>query len=366
MSERSLVGEMVDELLRQHCTIESVTAAEAAGFDPELWARLEELGLTLPAVSERFGGQGATLDEQREVLQAAGRAAAPVPLAETGLLAGWLLEKAGSEVPAGPLTVVSSPTADRPRLRRGDDGLVLSGRVRRVPYASIAKHLVVLAQDEDEQWQVARVAARACVIAPGRDLAAEPRDEVCFEDVRLDVGAVVASPVDGEALRRRESFGRSVLMLGAMEAVHDMTIDHTRQREQFRRRLADFQAVQQTLAILAREVALARAAVGAAAEAILVDDDLSLLSVVACRTVCERAAARVAASAHQLHGAIGITREHGLQLLTRRLWSWRDDGVPAAVWTRALGRRLLSEPDDLWSFVTAADAAPRPEAETVG
>lgn len=197
-------------------------------------------------------------------------------------------------------------------------------------------------------------------------LDAEPRDEVTFEDVRLDPGAVAPSPVDDEALRRRESFGRAVLMLGAMEAVRDMTIDHTRRREQFRRRLADFQAVQQELANLAREVALARAAVDAAAAAIVADDDLSLLSLVSARAVCERSAARVAATARQLHGAIGITREHGLQLLTRRLWSWRDDGVPAAAGTRALGRRLLSEPDDLWSIVAAPDAPPPLEVETVG
>lgn len=364
MSERSMVGEMVDELLSRHCTIERVTAAESTGFDPELWARLEELGLTLPAVSERFGGQGATLVEQREVLQAAGRSAAPVPLAETGLLAGWLLERAGFEVPAGPLTV-ALPT-EGVRLRRGDDGPVLSGAVRRVPYATIARHVVVLARDEDERWQVARLGVSLCAIAPGRNLAAEPRDEVTFEDVRLDPGAVAPSPIDGEALRRRESFGRAVLMLGAMEAVRDMTIEHTREREQFRRRLADFQAVQQQLAILAREVALARAAVDAAAAAIVADDDLSLLSLVSARAVCERSAARVAASAHQLHGAIGITREHGLQLLTRRLWSWRDDGVPAAAWTRTLGRRLLSEADDLWSIVTAPGEALLLEAETVG
>ena len=29
--------------------------------------------------------------------------------------------------------------------------------------------------------------------------------------------------------------------------------------------------------------------------------------------------------AHQVHGAIGFTKEYALQLSTRRLWSWRDE-----------------------------------------
>jgi hypothetical protein len=38
-------------------------------------------------------------------------------------------------------------------------------------------------------------------------------------------------------------------------------------------------------------------------------------------------------------GAIGLTHEHSLHRLTRRLWSWRDEFGNESHWSRELGRR---------------------------
>jgi alkylation response protein AidB-like acyl-CoA dehydrogenase len=68
--------------------------------------------------------------------------------------------------------------------------------------------------------------------------------------------------------------------------------------------------------------------------------------------VTSLAASRVAAAAHQLHGAIGVTREHSLQLFTRRVAAWRDDGMSAPDWSRLLGMELLEGSGDLWPLIT--------------
>jgi len=61
----------------------------------------------------------------------------------------------------------------------------------------------------------------------------------------------------------------------------------------------------------------------------------------------------VARLAHQVHGAIGFTQEHRLHHLTRRLWSWRDEGGSELAWARVLGAGLLAEgPDGLWPALT--------------
>jgi acyl-CoA dehydrogenase len=44
--------------------------------------------------------------------------------------------------------------------------------------------------------------------------------------------------------------------------------------------------------------------------------------------------------AHQVHGAIGITREHSLHFATRRLWSWRAEFGAETEWASRLGRNL--------------------------
>ena len=54
------------------------------------------------------------------------------------------------------------------------------------------------------------------------------------------------------------------------------------------------------------------------------------------------AAPRIAATAHAVHGAIGISEEYDLQLLTRRLHEWRLADGSEGYWAQALGTARLS------------------------
>jgi acyl-CoA dehydrogenase len=61
----------------------------------------------------------------------------------------------------------------------------------------------------------------------------------------------------------------------------------------------------------------------------------------------------VAAIAHQLHGAIGTTKEHRLRLTITRLWSWRDEDGPASECFAELGRAALrAGAGKLWPWLT--------------
>ncbi|HEX4861811.1 MAG TPA: acyl-CoA dehydrogenase family protein, partial [Rhizomicrobium sp.] len=53
-------------------------------------------------------------------------------------------------------------------------------------------------------------------------------------------------------------------MAGALQAALDLSVEYTRQRQQFGKPLASFQAIQQQLALFAEETAAANAAVAAA------------------------------------------------------------------------------------------------------
>ena len=81
----------VGDVLADHCTPERLAAAEGR-VDRALWDVLAGSGLTRVGIDESAGGSGGGLTEAVAVLRLVGEHAAPVPLAEATLLAGWLLD----------------------------------------------------------------------------------------------------------------------------------------------------------------------------------------------------------------------------------------------------------------------------------
>jgi acyl-CoA dehydrogenase len=86
--DRQMLTEVATGLFRDLCTPEDVVAAEATGWSERLWAALAESGFPSVSVPEEAGGSGGDVADACALLTVAGRFAAPVPLAETGLLAG--------------------------------------------------------------------------------------------------------------------------------------------------------------------------------------------------------------------------------------------------------------------------------------
>jgi len=75
--------------------------------------------------------------------------------------------------------------------------------------------------------------------------------------------------------------------------------------------------------------------------------------VAAAKLRASAAAGLAARYAHQVHGAIGFTREHGLHHHTRRLWSWREEFGADEYWALELGRALASRgPAQLWASLS--------------
>jgi acyl-CoA dehydrogenase len=144
-------------------------------------------------------------------------------------------------------------------------------------------------------------------------------------------------------------------MVGAMEAILSLTLDYVKERRQFGRPLARFQTIQQSLALMAVEVAAARMAVQAG---FLLSQPWSQpFAAAAAKSRVSEAAQKVAAIAHQTHGAMGFTAEYRLHLFTKRLWAWRERGGNEFYWNERLGQ-LIAERDEpgLWAMMTALDS----------
>jgi len=150
---------------------------------------------------------------------------------------------------------------------------------------------------------------------------------------------------------------RSVETAGGLETILATSVRYANERIAFERPIAKFQAVQQNLARLAGEVAAALAASGSAADAIARSesfDDVVFLEGASAKIRSAEAAAEGAAITHQVHGAIGFTKEHVLHRFTLRLLSWRDDFGNESYWASALGNLVAARgADAFWPLIAS-------------
>ena len=111
--------------------------------------------------------------------------------------------------------------------------------------------------------------------------------------------------------------GKCAEMVGGARRVLEMTVEYAKRRVQFGRPVGSFQAVQHHCANMALDVEACRDITYQAAWR-LSEGLPAAMDVAMAKSWVSDAYARVCALAHQCHGAIGFTKEHDLQLYTRR------------------------------------------------
>jgi acyl-CoA dehydrogenase len=353
--ETRMLLESMGRLFEDHCTKAVADAAEAGTFPDALWHAVNETGVPLAALPESAGGADAEWSDLYAALRVAGRFAAPIPLAET-MLAAWVASSASLELSERPMTVGPVRADDRLKLERDGNGWRLSGRASRLPWATNAARIVLLADGPDGEMAVSLDGVAGAEVATGRNMAGEPRDTLSFSGLRVagDAVAPAAAGVDRAALYRRGALARAVLMAGAMERALDTAVTYAGERKQFGRPIAKFQAVQQQLAVMAGQVAAAGAAADMGVEALSLDDPARQEILIAiAKTRVGDAATLASEIAHQVHGAIGFTKDYSLQLSTRRLWSWRDEFGGDTEWAARVGAYVCAGgADALWPTLT--------------
>jgi acyl-CoA dehydrogenase len=338
-----MLGEALRRVLSNRCAPETVRDAEG-GWLPELWTDLAGMGVPGLGIAEDRGGSGGDVESAALAVRIAAEHAAPVPLAEAALLAARLLAEAGLDVPDGAvLTCAVTPFEQR----RTASGVRVSAVADQVPWASVCTHLVALAGPDVVLLRLDGVAPES-----GVNVAGEPRDRVHLDDAVPE--AVAPAPTTADGLRARAAAARAVQIAGAADRIVELCVEHARVREQFGRPIGGFQAVAHLLARAAGAAAATQGAARLAVTALRTGDPALAGSA---KIVAGEAAGTLAGLAHQVHGAIGMTREHPLHLLTRRLWAWRDEYGGERYWARRCGRDLIEradKSDDPWHDLVEA------------
>ena len=181
-----------------------------------------------------------------------------------------------------------------------------------VPWAADADLLVVTT--DDGAWLV-DARDGGVTVRRHADLGADP-----LFAVELDEGTGQPLAVDAAAVTRALDVA-AVLDLattvGACERVIEMTVEHARTRQQFGRPIGAFQAVAHRCVDMRTELDACRYLALWAAWALDAGAPADL-QVGAAKAYADGALRRLLGHAHQVHGAVGFSTEHGLHRFTRR------------------------------------------------
>lgn len=334
---QTILSDSVNGLLSERVTRALIQNAEEGEWPAALWTEIEANGLTRVVVPEDQGGAGGTWADAAIVLKAVGEHVAPIPLAEA-VLANWLLVKAGIGVPDGVATLLDG------EFKLSEDRI--SGTAPRVPWGRNANHGVAIVEGA-----VVLVPLDGAAIVPAINVAREPRDGVTLQGVRV---TAKKAELPEEAMMLYGALIRACQMAGALDYLSVQSVRYANERTQFGRPIGKFQAIQQQLAVLSTQAAAAGlAAAHACAQLDRRGADAGFEIAIA-KIRADDASSIATSIAHQVHGAIGFTYEHGLHFATRRLWSWRAEFGAGADWAERLGRETIARgADALWPHVTA-------------
>ncbi|MGW9207636.1 acyl-CoA dehydrogenase family protein [Embleya sp. NPDC055664] len=314
--DQELFRDTVRDFLADRCTTADVRAAWAADTAISArWVELAKVGVTGIVVPEEHDGLGMGDEELAAVLVEAGRAALPEPLLESAVAAGLLAEFAPD---AGWLAEIAAG--------RAAASVLLPGQ-RFAVEAAAADVLVIGLADGDLHV----VTPADCVLTAQRSV---DRSRKLFTvDFAPTARTLVASGTQRALARAadRGALGAAAQLLGLTGRMLDTTVEYAKQRVQRGVPIGSHQSVQHHLANVLIKLEFARPVVLRAAYSLARDLPSAGRDVSMAKIYAGEAADLAARNCLQVHGAIGYTEEHDLQLFMKRAWAlgtaWGDAGV---------------------------------------
>ena len=379
--DQQVFAETLSEVFSKRCPPEVVRACwdSPTGYSEELWATLAEMGVLAVTAPETAGGLGGDEQDLVQLMEAAGRAAAPLPLLEhvaVGVPAlaeaavschnaeGWLEKAITGEilVTAGIgdtfgntgnfLGSSDEPTSGEDASgERADDISPTSSEGSNTQYANYAAQAdVAILSHEGELYAVERKDYQAHE---------QPSVDGTRRIARVEWSPDTATPLLGASASLafdRGATAAAASCVGLAQHMLDTTVEYVKEREQFGKPVGSYQAVKHHLADVAKAVSFARPSVYAAAWAVAQSAESQSVApestasastasenatsantasastgsghnadrakyVSAAKSLASDAADLAAAKCLQCHGAIGYTFEHDLQLWLKRAWT---------------------------------------------
>ena len=275
--------------------------------------------------SEDTGGQGGGLLELALAAEQLGYAAAPGATWLASVLAGPALASRPDVLAAvldqgqcAALAVTAGRPPDEPGTVAVTDG-GLHGTVRGVLGAGNARHLIVPVWGDGGCTLFLAAADDEAVSRTARLLLDRTRSAA---DITFNGAPAEPLDTDGPAVLADAALRAAVLVaadsLGAADRMLRLAVDYSLQRTQFGSPIGSFQAVKHAAATMLVGVESSRSIAYFAAASVDQGGPDSALPAAAAKAQVTATAEQAADSALTLHGAIGYTWEHDLQLFYKR------------------------------------------------
>lgn len=353
--EQQMLREMLRGLLGQYASNEQVRELEddPTGYSADLWAQLRELdllGLLLPA---EYGGSEMSMLEGVIVHEELGRALAPTPHLVSCVMSAGALVRSGSDaqrsewlprIATGEVIVTPAwlepensfgPRGVQLRAEPDGDGFTLSGTKQHVYFGAAADRLVVLARtgdaDTDVDLFLVDPSASGVTLTQKMSISSDTQYRVDLDGVRVGVDDRIGDAGTGWSTWERVMDEAMVLAAaqanGGCEHALDITVQYSKDREQFDKPLGAFQALSHNMADAKTALDGAKLLTYEAAWAHSQGHSLAKLAPMAKSYACT-SFRDTTAMAQQIFGGVGFTLEYEIQLYFRRAkqlqLSWND------------------------------------------
>ena len=340
--EQRLLKDSVERLTTQRYDFEARKKymKETDGWSRALWKQYVDLGLTALPFAEEHGGIGGGPVETMIVMEAFGRALALEPYFASVILGGSFVKLGASEaarndvlpkVAVGETLLAFAHIERQARYDLADvaatakkdgAGYVLNGEKSLSVHGDVADKIVVSARVSGDQRarngiglflvdaKAGGVSRRGYPTMDGLRAA-----EVSLSNVKVGAEAVIGEP--GNAYPLIEQVGDIAIAalaaeaVGAMSAMHEITVDFLKQRKQFGVPIGNFQVLQHRAGDML--IALEQARSMAMLATMMTEEQNAeerRKSISAAKVQIGRSAKIVGQSAIQLHGGIGMTMEY--------------------------------------------------------
>jgi isovaleryl-CoA dehydrogenase len=318
-------------------------------FPRDLFRRLGEQGFLAPTLPVEVGGLGLSYRAQALILEEIARASPALALsvgAHSNLFADNVARNGtpaqrerflpkvatGEEIGALALTepnAGSDAVSMRTTATRDGDAYLLTGSKQFITNGPVADVLLVYAKTAPERGAhgisafLVRRGSSGFSVAKSLDkmgMRGSPTGELAFDRVRVPADQLLG--VENEGVRimmgglNAERAVLSAIPVGIIAESLERSVAYALQREQFGRKIGEFQLIQAKLADMYTELCAARLLTYAALDEVARDRQ-SLKASAAALTYASEASTRAALEAVQIHGGYGYMRDLPLERLAR-------------------------------------------------
>ena len=345
--EQEMLRKSAREFLEIECPKTFVREMEQdeKGYSPELWKKMAELGWMGLIFPEEYDGMGSDILSLIILLEEMGRALLPEPFVPTVVYSGLPILHYGTEeqkkyfllpIAQGKLIMTLAVTEPETqfgeilskakelgtRAVRNGDSYIINGTKLFVPNAHVAAWFLCLA-NSNEGLSLFLIDSKSQGVKCNllKTMASDKQCEVILDNVRVPVMNILGEPGKGwEIIDRVSQWGalaNCALILGLMEQALETAVVYAKERVQFEVAIGSFQAIQHKCANMLIDIEGAKFLTYEAAWRL--SENLPAAKEISMAKAWASDAARtVTLEAIRVHGGIGISLDHDMQLYFRR------------------------------------------------